>query len=352
MNRINCIKGGYGVIFAAILSAAAVSSQAADNLTVVNYGGANGQSQLKAFVGPFKAKTGVEITSVEYAGEQAKVKAMVDSGRVTWDMIEVESADLDRGCEQGLYERLDWANIGKKSDFLPQAVTECGAGIFVWATVLAYNKTLLSSAPDGWKDFWDTKKFPGKRGLRKSARGTLEFALMADGVPSSEVYATLAKPEGVNRAFRKLDELKKYIQWWQAGAQAPQFLVAGDVSMTASFAGRVRAAIRDGNQNIGIVWKQSLSDLDYWVIPKGSRNKKLAEQYIGFTLSVPAQKEYVTIYPNGPVNMNAFKELPPDQVESMPNSPENLKTALIQSSAFWSEYGDTLDQRFAAWAAR
>ena len=74
------------------------------------------------------------------------------------------------------------AKIGNKADFVPAAVTECGVGIFVWSTVMAYNGDKLKTAPTTWADFWDVKKFPGKRGMRKGARYNLEFALMADGV--------------------------------------------------------------------------------------------------------------------------------------------------------------------------
>lgn len=336
---------------AAMLALTGAQAGAQQSLTVVNYGGANGQGQRQAFVDTFTKDSGVALTVVEYAGEQAKVKAMVDSGRVIWDVVEVESADVERGCEQGLYEKLDWSKIGDKADFLPQAVTPCGAGIFVWATVLAYNKGLVHGTPAGWKDFWDVKKYPGKRGLRKTARGTLEFALMADGVAPKDVYEVLGTDDGVARAFRKLDELKPNIQWWSAGAQAPQMLVAGDVSMTASFAGRARSAIKEGN-NIAIAWQQSLSDLDFWVIPKGAPKKELAERYIGWTLKPEPQKIFVTVYPNGPVNRKTFDLLTPEQQEAMPNAPENLKTALIQSAEFWNIHGDDLDQRFAVWAAR
>ena len=57
-------------------------------------------------------------------------------------------------------------------------------------------------------DFFDTAKIPGKRGLRKSAKATLEMALMADGVPAGEVYDLLDTDAGVDRAFAKLDSIK------------------------------------------------------------------------------------------------------------------------------------------------
>src|SRR3546814_1538036 len=125
---------------------------------------------------------------------------MVQTHNVVWDVVEVETGDLGRGCDEGLYEQLDWSHIGQKSDFIPEAVRRCGIGAFVWSTVLAYNGKLLKTAPTSWADFWNVKKFPGKRGMRKGARYNLEFALMADGVAPKDVYKVLGTPEGVDRA--------------------------------------------------------------------------------------------------------------------------------------------------------
>ena len=325
-------------------------AQAAD-VTVVNFGGANGDAQKVAFVQPFEKATGHHVTSVEYNGEQAKVKAMVEAKHVNWDLVEVESGDLGRGCDEGLYEKLDWSKIGPKNGFTPAAVQTCGAGIFIWSTVLAYNASALKTAPTGWADFWDTKKFPGKRAMRKGARGNLEFALMADGVAPKDVYRVLSTKEGVDRAFKKLSELKPSIQWWEAGAQPPQFLVAGDVVMSTAFNGRIDAAQREG-KNLKVVWNGSIYDLDYWAIPKGSPKKDLALQYIAYSLSTPAQSAYAKHIAYGPVNNEAVKSLDASTLKDLPNSPANVTTAVLQNIDFWTDRGDELEQRFAAWASK
>ena len=170
----------------ALLSLACLPVLAEQQLTVVNFGGANANAQKKAFYEPYE-KTGTKVVAVEYNGEQAKIKVMVDSRNVTWDVVEVESPDVARGCDEGLFEKLDYSKIGGKADFLPAAVNDCGIGIFVWSTVMAWDGDKLKVGPKTWADFWDTKKFPGKRGLRKGARYNLEFALMADGVKPADV---------------------------------------------------------------------------------------------------------------------------------------------------------------------
>lgn len=242
---------------------------AAEKLTVVSFGGNNRQAQEKAFYKPFTAQTGVAITADDYNGEMAKIKVMADTGKTSWDVVEVESPELIRGCSEGVFEPLDWSRIGNKEDFIPAAVSDCGVGIFIWSTVLTYDPNKLASSPQGWADFWDLKKYPGKRGLRRGAKFTLEFALLADGVDNKDLYTLLGTEEGVKRAFKKLDEIKSSIQWWDSGAQPLQWLIAGDVVMTSAYNGRVTSAQEEG-QSFAMQWNGSLYDLDHWAIVKGA----------------------------------------------------------------------------------
>jgi putative spermidine/putrescine transport system substrate-binding protein len=149
-----------------------------------------------------------------------------------------------------------------------------------------------------------------------------------------------------------MDELKPSIQWWEAGAQPPQFLVAGDVSMSTAYNGRVDAAQREGNKNLAIAWDQSIYDLDYFVIPKGSKAKAQAEQYIAYTLTPQAQANFAKQIAYGPTTKAAFSMLDATTQANLPNSPKNAKTAIAGSVDFWTDHGDSLEQRFTAWAAK
>jgi putative spermidine/putrescine transport system substrate-binding protein len=330
------------------VTAAASFGALAQQITVVNFGGANANAQKKAYYEPFE-KTGTKVVSVEYNGEQAKIKAMVETKKVTWDVVEVESPDVARGCDEGLFEKLDYSRIGNKADFNPAAVTECGIGIFVWSTVMAYNGDKLKDGPKTWADFWDTKKIPGKRGLRKGARYNLEFALMADGVKPADVYKVLATPAGADRAFKKLGELKASIQWWEAGAQPPQFLVAGDVVLSTVYNGRIDAANREG-KNLKIGWTGGIYDLDYWVIPKGAPNKDASLKFIAFASTPDAQAEYAKNIAYGPTNNKALAKLDAKVLANLPTSPANSADALQFDLKFWADQGESLEKRFASWA--
>ena len=133
-------------------------------------------------------------------------------------------------------------------------MNDCGVGAIVYDFVLGYDKDKLKTAPKSWADFFDTKTFPGKRGLRKGAKPTLEFALIGDGVAPKDVYKMLGTEAGVERAFKKLDTIKNDIVCWEAGSQPIQLLASGEVAMTSVYNGRIDAANLNDKKNFGIVW--------------------------------------------------------------------------------------------------
>lgn len=333
----------------ALASAPFFGQYAMADITVMSHGGANKEAQAVAFYKPYTDEVGTKIIAGEFNGEMAKIKAMVDTGTVTWDVVEMEMPVLSRACDEGLLEEFS-PNPSVAQQLLPEALNTCGVGFFVWSTVLAYNADKLKVAPTGWADFWDLKKFPGKRGLRKGALNTLEFALLADGVPAADVYTVLATKEGQDRAFRKLDEIKPSIQWWEAGAQPPQFLAAGDVVMSSAWNGRISAVQKDSN--LRIVWNGGIYDMDAWVIPKGSKNVAEAKKFIDFTLASQQQKAFSEKVSYGPVNIYALKLLPTERRDSLPTADANLSQQLHVNAAFWADYGEQLEQRFNSWAAR
>jgi len=308
-------------------SAISVAAQATD-ITIISFGGANTQAQIESMYKPWQAKTGNKIIVGEYNGEMARVKAMVDTNSVTWHLIDSETPELVRGCEEGMFEELDTDTFLNKDDFLEGALTPCGVGFFVWSMVIGYDKARLATAPNGWQDFWDVNKIPGKRGLRKGA----------------------ATQAGQDRAFAKLDELKPHIQWWEAGAQPPQFLAAGDVVMSSVFNGRINA-VRD-TSTLDVAWNGGIYDIDAWAIPRGAKDQAVAKDFIAFSVSPEAQKNFAEIIGYGPTNTQAMALIAPEVQANLPTSPDNIKGQIAIDVAFWSDWGEQLEQRFNAWAAR
>jgi putative spermidine/putrescine transport system substrate-binding protein len=234
-----------------ILTTALVSFGFAANadVTVMSWGGAYGAAQTEGHVKPWSAATGNAAIMVDSDNPAPAIKAMVEAGNVTVDVASVEYADAIRLCDEGLLEPIDAAALpagadgtAAADDFFPGAVTECAVSTDIWSNVFAYDTSKFPEGPTTAADFFDLEKFPGKRGLKKGAKAVLEFALLGDGVPAADVYTVLSTPEGVDRAFAKLDTIKAETVWWEAGAQAPQLLADGEVAMTTAYNGRIFAA--------------------------------------------------------------------------------------------------------------
>ena len=324
----------------------------ARDLTVVGWGGSYQEAQRKAYFDPYIKKSGNKLLDESYNGEMAKIKAMVETSNVTWDVVQVEEAEMILGCEEGLFETLDWSRIGGKASFLPAAVSECGVGTIYWSVILAYDADKIKGdGPKTWADFFNTAKWPGKRALRKGPKSTLEIALMADGVAPGDVYKVLGTKEGINRAFKKLDAIKGDIQWWEAGAQPPQWLAAGDVVMTSAYNGRITAANKEG-RNFKIGWDGQVYFIDSWIIVKGSSNIDKAYGFIQLASQPQTQANLAAEIPYGPTHVKAAEFSTPEVLAGLPTSPTNLKTALGSDTQFWVENIEALNERFNTWAAQ
>lgn len=206
MNRTRIIK-----ILAGLLAGFSMISLHAAEMTFVSFGGALQDAQRTAFLQPFASATGSKVLEKSWDGGIDKIRVRAKIGNQDWDVVQLEGEDFVLGANEGLFEKIDWDSLGGKDKFIPQAVSEYGVGSIMYSIVLGYDKTRFASAPKSWADFFDVKKYPGKRALRKTAKSTLEIALMADGVRPEDIYKVLATAQGQSRAFRKLDEIKPYI---------------------------------------------------------------------------------------------------------------------------------------------
>lgn len=340
---------------AALMASSAFSvakSFAGDDITVTSWGGAYQESQRKAFFEPYDA-AGNKITETEYNGEIAKIRAMVEAKAVTWDVVDTDTQTVLAGCAEGIFETLDWSKLGlDKSKFIGGKVTDCGIPSIMYSTVVAYDTTKTKDPANLFEAIYDTAKFPGKRALQKSPFVNLEWALMADGVAPEDVYKVLGTPEGVDRAFKKLDTIKKDVVWWESGAQGPQLLADGQVVFASSWNGRFYNAIKTDNKPFKIIWDRQAPDWDWWTIPKGTPKMEEAYRFISYASDPTRMAEQTKYIPYGPANTEAAPKIDPAILPNLPSAPENLKTVFYPDPEFWADKGDELRERFNAWLAQ
>ena len=336
------------------------------DVTVMSWGGAYEKSQVEAYNKPFTAQTGITVNMTSADNPAAPVKSMVEAGNVTVDVVDLEFTDAVRLCDEGALEEIDAATLPPApdgtpatEDFIEGALQDCAVASMVFATVYGYDKTKFpDEKPSSIADLFDTAKFPGKRGLRKGPKINLELALMADGVPAAEVYEVLETPEGVDRAFAKLDTIKNDILWWEAGAQPPQLLADGEVVMSTAYNGRLFSAMISEGKPFEIVWDGQVQEYDLFAIPKGSPNKDQALDYIKFATSTKPLADQTKWIAYGPTRKSSlplvgtYEDGKTEMKGYLPTAEANMKNALVSSYDYWVDREIELNERFNTWLSQ
>ena len=342
------------------LSGGTVQAQVSKELTIVSWGGSYTRSQMLAYVKPFRRRIGEWVEMKTYTGGLDEIREQVATENVEWDVVDFEQSDLIRGCREGLLETIDHAALEAGSDgtlpaedFIPGALTECGVGQMVWATVVAYDGSQIEGdRPAALADFFDLGKYPGKRGLRRDPRVILEWALLADGVAPGDVYATLDTADGQERAFSMLDKIRTSLVWWTTGSEPVELLDSGAVVMTSAWNGRLYRPIVENGKDYAIIWDGQLWDIDSWGIPKGSANLAKAMSYIAFatnSVRLADQTKYISY---GPARRSSMALVDDATRARLPTAEANLATALQMNAEWWATRHEELSMKFEQWFAK
>ena len=331
-------------------------AQAAEPLTVTNWGGAYEASQKVAYIEPFEKQTGVAIELKEYNGGSEGLKA---SGPPAFDVLDMTEPDMLAACAEGLLEPLTAFSQSDSEDFLDGSLQECGVVHLVYSTVLAYDdRAFPGEKPQTVADFFNVERFPGKRALRRQPIALLEWALLAQGVPISQLYDLLSTERGMTLAFRKLDQIKDDIIWWESGSEAPELLKSGKAVMASGFNGRFFDARVNDGAPITIIWDGQLLDSSVWTIAKGTPRLRQAEQFIRFATQPQNMAALASHIPYGPTRRSAMRRIGLHvksnipMLHHMPTSKANLRRA-IRSDSIWYARTEALRQRrFEAWLSK
>ena len=99
------------------------------------------KSKLTISLGLQRPVTRLYLKTIQ--GASLKLKAQVEAGNVTWDIIDVEKSDAVRGCDEGLFMEIDPTFLPAGSDgtaavddFIPGSFTDCAVANIVWSTIL------------------------------------------------------------------------------------------------------------------------------------------------------------------------------------------------------------------------
>ncbi len=325
-------------------------------LVVVSWGG-DYDDALRALVVPAVEKTTGFQVKFDAPPEVAKIKAMEQSGNVSWDVILTDIPAVLTLTQASLLEPLDYDRIDQaKRDHIPKELQRPYAvGQRIYSFNIVYNTQQLPKAhhPANWADVWDAKTYPGGRtfNFQGGIEPQLEMALLADGVPVDKLY-----PLDVERAWKMFDKLRPLVsKWYTSHAQAIQLIGAGEASVGCTIGPRGITAKRSGAP-IDVEYNQGKLASDNWCLVKGVRNKQVAMEFINAALDPKAQAQIAQRVPYGPSNGGAFQFLSPQEAADLNTSPENIKEQFWQNVTWWSTPGpdgktprEAQAERFAHW---
>jgi putative spermidine/putrescine transport system substrate-binding protein len=334
-----------GAAAAAAIAWSAGSALAQETVTFSSWGGAYQEALTKAMIEPAEKKLGIKVKQDNLTG-LAPVKSQVLSGKVFWDVVDLGVTDCQRGAVDGIFQELDYSLIPAAKDLPKSDVHKNWVGLLSFSTVIAWNKDVVKGdGPKNWAEFWDVKKFPGKRAMRNLARESLEQALMADGVAPDKLY-----PLDVDRAYKKLEQLKPHLVFWTSGGQSAQMLKDGEAEYVAIWNGRAAALKKDGVK-VDMHYNQALYLTECLAVPKGAPNPKAAMKFINEMIMPEPQANLPKHIDYGPVNPKAYQTgiITPEMAKNINSHPDNMKTQAVINPEWWSTKAG--EDALARWAA-
>ena len=330
------------IISAAIFAMLPAAVSAQESVTVAGYGGAMRKGFDAALVNPAAQKVGVKIRS-ETHGDLPSIRVQVQSGAPAWDLVHLGGDECARGESEGLFEPLDLSTFDDAS--IPATARgKSWVATNYYSVVMAWRTDKVKQPPKSWADFWDAKALPGRRAIAGLAQETLEIALLADGVAKDKLY-----PLDVERAFKKLEEIKPNITvWWTSGAQSAQLLNDGEVDMVMAWNGRISALTKEGAK-VAYTYNQGILQSTSLCVLKGAPNLPTAIKFLNEAVDPVHQANLPLHIDYGPANPKAYdtKVISEARVKELPSAPENAKVQALMSYAWWtSPAGEAAEKRW------
>jgi putative spermidine/putrescine transport system substrate-binding protein len=310
-------------------------------IVYLGIGGATQEALRKAYFEPFTKETGIKV--VEDTGlSPERVQAEVQSGHPTIDITNISTAAFETLLAKDLLAPIDYKYYDPADlKSMPEGILR---GRFSVST--SYNSLGMSfntaAFPDGqaqphsWADFWDVRKFQGKRtmpfcGVLEGDWPLPEAALLADGVPADKLY-----PIDVPRAVGKLKELASHVIWWRNTSQPGQYLVTQEAVMAMNSVGRTNA-LMDQGAPVKYVWNGAQTFSSKWIVLKGDPNYDNTMRFLAFVAHPDRQIELAKLIGYAPINPRAYDRMDRAAAERLVTYPDNFKQTFPYNYRWWAE---------------
>ena len=340
------------------------------SLIIGTWGGPYEAAQRAALFAPFEQISGIRIQTSDYTGGLEIFEQPVPP-----DILDMLEDEAQVACRAGLLKPIDHASLTKatmtgtsqlqtrvisddfsKSDFHKGVFARCSVAHLTYSTLIAYDeRAFTGEKPRRIADFFDLERFPGQRALQRSPAALFEWAMMAEGVPVSQIYDLLSTERGLRLVMKRLEVLRDQVTWWDNPAEAVALLEQGDVVMASGYNGRFFDAWSRG-ASINMIWDGQIIDRSVWAIPKASKaDKATALSFLRFALHPERLAHIARQIPYGPLRTSAFRYigLHPDSgmvmSDHLPTADHHLANALYRDTRWYARTSQLRQAYFSAW---
>jgi putative spermidine/putrescine transport system substrate-binding protein len=337
------LRAGFATIavVAVGLLGSTLSPVQADNgkIVYVGIGGPTQAALRKALFDPFTKETGIQV--VEDTGlSDERVQAEVQSGHPTVDFLTIGTSAYLTLTQNDLLAPIDYKYFNADdlkgiadADKLKFAVGSVYSGL-----AMSFSKDAFPDGqpqPESWADFWDVKKFPGKRtmpfcGVLEGSWPIAEAALIADGVPMNKLY-----PLDMERAAKKLKELSPNVIWWKNTSQPGQYMASKEAVMELNSIGRTNGLI-DKGVPLKLVWNGAQVYGDKWIVLKGAPDYDNVMKFLAFAARPQIQADLAKLIGYAPTNSHAYALLDKSFAQRLSTYPDNIKNTFSPDDAWWA----------------
>ncbi len=323
-----------------------IESDVLDGITLVyaGNGGITQEGQDTAIWQPFGKESGAVVE--QDAFELTKLRAMVDSGNVDWNMVVSSAIEVERYCGE-LYEEIDPDKVDLSKVPEGTLAGDCMVPNIFYGYVVAYNAdTYGDNAPQTAADFFDTEKFPGKRGVPVTPwmeAPAVEFAMVANDADFDDLT-----PEDFTAGLEAYSALGSDLVPWTSGAQSQQQLESGEVDMALVWSGRGYGAANAGAPIVPM-WGEWVIAVDGIAVPKGSANVDASFAAINYMLGADQQAAASELTSYAPVNVDAKPAVSEPLTDWLVS--DHLDTGHAVSIDYWVENWDQFSAEWADWVA-
>jgi putative spermidine/putrescine transport system substrate-binding protein len=324
---------------------ASASGDGPTRLTFVAYGGAGQKAMKEAWQDPY-TKLHPEVTFVNTSpSDVAQVKAQVLAGVIQWDVVSVAPYAAEQNCGT-LFEKLDLSGLDRQ-DFPEGAIGDCYVDNFINSPVVAYDGKKwpdAATAPKTVADFFDTKKFPGKRGIVATLQdGMLEYPMFAEGKDPKSLY-----PIDIDKALAKWEPIREDTIFAPNVGALQQAVSSGQVSMWILVTSR-QLALLDSGVDVRPVWDKTLAAANAFAVPKGSKNLAAAEKFLEYVVQPEPSAREAELGGVTAINLKSKPKLSENGKLVDPYGDANTGETVLQDAGWYAQNYNKLQPILTKW---